>query len=118
MAAILIIEDEGLIALSARVTLEKIGHQITVTTTGKNALKIIEDAKPDLILLDIKLQGVLDGIEVASIINEKYDLPLIYMTAHSDSETLKRMEKTRYVDFLCKPFNADQLCQAITKIIK
>jgi len=78
MISIFIVEDEALVALDLKNNLERIGYSVVgIVPSGEEALEKINDLNPDLIIMDIKLQGSLDGIDTAVILNEKYDVPFI-----------------------------------------
>lgn len=107
---IMIVEDEGLVALKIKKDVERIGYDVVnVFASGEEALGGIEAARPDLILMDIKLQGEMDGIGTADHISQKYDVPVIYLTAHSEEETLRRAKITEPYGFLLKPVNEKEL---------
>ena len=107
---ILIVEDEGLVALKIKKDLERMGYDVVnIFASGEEALEGLEAARPDLILMDIKLQGEIDGIGTADHISEKYDVPVIYLTAHSEEETLRRARETEPYGYLLKPVNEKEL---------
>ena len=107
---ILIVEDEGLVALKIKKDLERMGYEVVnIFASGEEAVEGVEEARPDLILMDIKLQGEIDGIETANDISGQYDVPVIYLTAHSEEETLRRAKKTEPYGYLLKPVNEKEL---------
>lgn len=107
---IMIVEDERIIALHLRKQLEKLGYERTsVHTQGLDALKAIERDPPDIILMDIRIDGDIDGIETASGIPSNLMIPVIYLSAHSEDATLARAQKTRPYGFLIKPFSDREL---------
>ncbi|MGO9016147.1 MAG: diguanylate cyclase domain-containing protein [Dissulfurispiraceae bacterium] len=111
---ILIIEDEGVLALQIEDELLRMGHSIAgIYTSGEEALGGIGTARPDLVLMDIKLKGKMDGIETADRINKQYDIPIIYMTAHSEESTIKRAKQTDPYGYLLKPINVNELQIAV-----
>lgn len=115
---ILIVEDEGIVALSIKATLLKMGYHVCgVAPTGKKALEIIKNNSTDLVLMDIQLRGDMDGIETAGLIKQEYDIPVIYVTAHSDKETMARASGTQPSGFLTKPLADGLLKQTIEEII-
>src|SRR5439155_4043 len=82
---------ESLIAEALRNTLEKMGLIVTgVVASGEDAIARAEETSPDLVLMDIRLRGNLDGIEAAGTIHDRFDIPVIYLTAHSDDATVTR----------------------------
>ena len=107
---ILIVEDELLIAKNLSQKLEKLGYRIAgIVSSGADAIQRSEELKPDLILMDIVIKGEIDGIETAAIINQKFDIPIIYTTAYADDETLQRAENTGSYGYLLKPFKEREL---------
>lgn len=107
---IMIVEDERIIALHLRKQLERLGYERTsVHTAGYDALKAIERDPPDIILMDIRIDGDIDGIETAAGIPPHLMIPVIYLSAHSEDATLARAQKTRPYGFLIKPFSEREL---------
>ena len=114
MAKILIVEDEGILAIKTRIDLEEMGHEVMgIVDNGKDAIEIALKEKPDLILMDIVLKGSLNGIEATGKICEGNGCKIIYMTAHTDDITVEAAKRTRHVGFLFKPFEPYQLKEAI-----
>lgn len=114
---ILIVEDELLIAHMIATKLEKIGYNVLkIATSGQEALESVVQEQPDLILMDIVLQGELDGIETAAQIKSKLDVPVIFLTAYANDETLERAAQTGCYGYLIKPFK-DQELQSTVKIV-
>ncbi len=111
---ILIVEDEGLLVVQLELDLERMGHTVAgIYASGEEALQGIETARPDLVLMDIKLQGEMDGIETADHINKRYDIPIIFMTAHSEESTIERAKLTEPYGYLLKPINPRELQIAV-----
>lgn len=109
-AQILIVEDEVLIALGIQKKLEKFGYFVTgIASSGEAALAKAIELRPDLVLMDIVIQGRLDGIEAAKRIQEQFDTPVVYLTAYSDQEHLHRAKTTEPFGYLLKPFNDREL---------
>jgi signal transduction histidine kinase len=101
---LLIVEDEGVTALHLRGYLEKLGYGITeVAGSGEQALRILEQSRPDLVLMDIRLAGGLSGTQTAKIIDERFRIPVVYMTAHNDNATLEEIKATGGYGFVTKP---------------
>lgn len=110
MKRILIVEDSALVALEISETLKNLGYSVVgQAATGLEAIDMARDMKPDLVLMDIILKGDMDGIEAADRIYSNYDIPVIYLTAHSDQATLERALKTNAFGYLIKPFNDREL---------
>ncbi|MFZ4615692.1 MAG: response regulator [Rectinemataceae bacterium] len=101
---VLIVEDERIISLAASKMLENLGHRVLGRmASAEEALVLLETCKADFVLMDIHLQGRMDGIEAASIINKRWNIPLAYTSAYTDTETMERANATRPVAFLSKP---------------
>ena len=102
---VLIVEDEAVVSLHLRHELTKLGYTVAGSaTTGAQALKLIEEAFPDVILMDIHIQGDIDGIETARRIPRYMHVPVIYLTAYSEDVTLNRAGDTNPYGYLIKPF--------------
>jgi DNA-binding NarL/FixJ family response regulator len=88
---ILIVEDEMIISMELAQTLRRLGYGIAgQVTKGEDAIELAGKVKPDLVLMDIVLQGEIDGIGAAELIWNRYHIPVIFLTAHSDKATLER----------------------------
>jgi two-component system, NarL family, sensor histidine kinase UhpB len=113
-ARILIVEDEKIIAKDIESTLKRIGHESAGTVSkGEDAIELAGVIKPDLILMDITLKGELDGIEAARIINESLDIPIVYITAHQDEDTIEKTKDTNPYGYITKPLDDRDLNTAI-----
>lgn len=111
---ILIVEDDSVSALLLQRALEKNAHQIIgIADTGEKALDILEENLADIVMMDINLAGELDGIKTTEIINEKYDIPVVYLSASSDAETLNKVVGTNPSAYVIKPFNIRELNMVI-----
>lgn len=111
---IMLVEDEIIVALDVQERLETLGYQVVAhATSGAEALKLLEEEHPDLILMDVKIRGKLDGIDTASAIRENLDVPIIYLTAFADETTLQRARVTGASGYLIKPFEDRELRSAI-----
>ena len=107
---ILVVEDERIIALHLRQQLAALGYDVpNAVSTGDHALRKIEEAPPDLVLMDINLKGRLDGIATAAAIPPDYHIPVIYLTADSGDATLRRATATNPYGYLLKPFSEREL---------
>ena len=103
--SILIVEDEAIVAADLFGQLDRLGYQISgQTPRGEEAVVLARDLSPDLVLMDVRLAGPMDGVEAAQIIRRECDIPVIYLTAHSDSATLERAKLTESFGYLLKPF--------------
>ena len=86
-ANILIVEDEALVAEDLKAHIIEMHHNVSATVNrGEDALTLLEGSRPDLVLMDIVLAGNVDGIDVAQVIKERYQIPVIYLTAYTDRE--------------------------------
>ena len=104
---ILIVEDESIVALNIKNRLEALGYIIVATTSsGESAIQIAQENNPDLVLMDIKLKGVLDGIEAATQIWNRFQIPVVYLTASSAAETVERAKVTEPSCYILTPFAA------------
>jgi signal transduction histidine kinase len=109
-AKILIVEDEFLIAQGLARKLEKLGYQIIdIVASGGEAIQRTREFYPDLILMDIVIEGDCDGIETAAEIYKSYFIPVIYVTAYADEQILKRAQNTGSYGYILKPFNEREL---------
>lgn len=106
---ILIVEDEAVIAEHLKMLLENNGiDQIELAYSKDSALKAFKNYNPDLIFLDIHMENEMDGIELANHINEYFQIPFIFVTAHSDNVIIKKATQTKPAAYITKPFkNAD-----------
>ena len=116
MAKILVVEDESVVAWHVQEALQKLGHEvIKIVVTGREAIQIAAQARPHLVLMDIRLQGDIDGVAAAKTIYFQLDVPVVYLTAHADEQTLQRATETSPFGYLVKPFQEAEL-QATIKI--
>ena len=117
-AKILIVEDERIVAVDIKSSLELFDYDVLgIISTGEEVLAFVENNKPDLILMDIGLKGDMDGIETTIKINEKYQIPVIFLTAFEDEKTFQRAQKTIFSDYLIKPFEDEQLNNTIGEVL-
>lgn len=111
---ILIIEDELIISQDMTNLLTQMGYEVIGDAMDfDEAMDILERDTPDMILLDINLNGKRDGIDVAEEINKRFQIPFIFTTSYSDAATLERARNTNPVNYLVKPFKQEQLYTAI-----
>ena len=107
---ILIVEDEGITALHLRLKLEEFGYAVRgVAASGEQALDILEKDRCDLVLMDLRLAGELSGTQTAKLVQERFQIPVVYVTAYSDSATVKAIEEAGNQGFLVKPIQAENL---------
>lgn len=111
---VLVVEDSALIAEDIAYKLGKHHFEVVgICDKGEDALEFLKKNEPDLVLLDIRLAGALDGISTGYIIQKNFAIPLIYLSDLSDAETLNRAKQTRPANYLTKPFNEADLVRAI-----
>lgn len=110
----MIVEDEMLIAFDIKNTLESWGYEVPlIIGSAKEAIKICSKMSFDLIIMDIKVKGDLDGIEAADQISQKYKIPILYLSAFSDRGTLKNIRINSLFGYLKKPFINNDLHSAV-----
>jgi len=111
---IIVVEDEALVAEDIKETLVYLGYEVpAVVSSGEDALKELERINADLVLMDIMLSGDMDGIETAGIIQSRFDLPVVYLTAHADENTMERAKVSVPFGYIMKPFDVRQLHNTI-----
>lgn len=109
-AQILIVEDEEIVAVDLKIILERLGYTIpAVVASGEEALNKIEEFKPDLVLMDIVLQGDMDGIEAADRIHSRFNIPVVYASTFIDEKRIKAVKKTEAFGYILKPFEPREL---------
>lgn len=111
---ILVVEDERIVAKDIQNTLRNLGYEVpAVASTGNEAVKKAGEIKPDIVIMDIVLKGDVDGIEAASAIRSLYKIPIIYLTAYEDEETLDRAKITDPLGYILKPYEERDLHTAL-----
>ncbi len=107
---ILVVEDERIIALNLKENLESLGYVVVgIAASGEKAVEKATEFHPDLVLMDIRLQGNMDGIEAAQQIWDNFSIPVIYVTGHSDKSTLERAKVTAPFGYILKPVKEQEL---------
>ncbi|OHD69159.1 MAG: hypothetical protein A2W19_06115 [Spirochaetes bacterium RBG_16_49_21] len=119
-AAILLVEDEPVTARLIQKMLENLGYTVEgIIPSGEEAIQVLEKNRPDLVILDITLAGEIDGIETAMYINEKHNIPIIYLTANTHYSVIqKAKEKTKSYGYLLKPVKGIDLHWTISTAIR
>ncbi|MBC7185639.1 MAG: response regulator [Calditrichaeota bacterium] len=118
-AKILVVEDEQIVALDMKGMLQRLGYVVTgLAATGEQAIDKAGLTRPDLVLMDIKLRGEMDGVQAAQEIKARYGIPVIYLTANTDPETYERAMATGPVGYLQKPFELEVLAAALAKALQ
>jgi two-component system, cell cycle sensor histidine kinase and response regulator CckA len=116
---IMIVEDESIVSMQITDKLEAMGYEVVGTVrSGEEALERAEQLRPDLILMDIRLAGEIDGITAASKIRGALKVPLIYLTAQADEHTLSRAQLTMPQGYLIKPFSRSDLRTVVEKALR
>lgn len=111
---ILLVEDDDVIARVEDWRLKNLGYTVCGrATTGAEAMELVVNARPDLVLMDINIKGDVDGIETARMIKDGFKIPVVYVTSHSDGPTLERAKATHPDGFIVKPFDDKDLRVAI-----
>jgi PAS domain S-box-containing protein len=107
---ILVVEDESIVAFNLQQRLSQLGYDVpAIAVSGDECMEMFSKTQPDLVLMDIHIQGDMDGIEVASRLRETHSAPVIYLTAYSEDSTLERARQTRPYGYLLKPFSEREL---------
>src|SRR4051812_48369614 len=103
-ARILVVEDESIVALDLQSSLEHLGYEVVGTAaTGEDAVRLAETRTPDLVLMDIRLRAEMDGTAAADLIRRRFGIPVVFLTAYSDEETLRRAQISEPYGYLLKP---------------
>lgn len=113
-ANILVVEDEGIVAQEIKSRLEKTGYTVcAVAHDGEAAVTQAGERRPDLVLMDIRLKGEMDGVEAAGRIRDQFNIPVVYLTAYTDPATLERAKVMEPFGYVVKPFETRSLMVSI-----
>ena len=113
-ARLLIVEDEAIVAMDLQQRLERLGHQVVGTAaTGEAAIQRAEEVRPDITLMDIRLKGEMDGVTAAAEIDRRFGTPVVFLTAHSDAQTVQRAAAAEPFGYILKPVDDRELEIAI-----
>ncbi|MEQ9262768.1 MAG: response regulator [Owenweeksia sp.] len=111
---ILIVEDEPLIAEDIADTLKEAGYGVAgIAHNANDAIKILRNGSPSLVMLDIRIDGEIDGLMLAGIIRDQFDVPFIFLTSYTDQKTLERVKNLHPYGFIVKPFDDRELTSNI-----
>lgn len=111
---ILVVEDESIVSKDIQQSLKKLGYNIAgAAATGEKAIEIANETRPDLVLMDIMLKGDMSGIETADKIKASLGIPVIYLTAYADENTLSKAKVTEPYGYIIKPFKEIDLHTSI-----
>jgi signal transduction histidine kinase len=112
--SILIVEDEPIVAKDLQMTLRDAGFDaFAIAYSGEDAIKRASERCPDLVLMDIRIRGELDGIRTAEILRQRFGVAVVYLTAHADDATIERASATEPYGYLLKPIKAEELRTAV-----
>lgn len=111
---IMVVEDDVIIASLIESRLKKIGYAVTgIFDCGEEAITGATEHQPDLVLMDIRLRGDIDGIDAAGEITSRLGIPCVFLTSYSDRDTIERAKATKPEGFILKPFTDDALRSTI-----
>ena len=109
-SSIMLVEDELITAADIQEALEETGYRVVgVVDNGRDAITQAGKLEPDLILMDIRLKGDIDGVDTAIQIRRRFDIPVVYLTAHADDQTLERAKQAEPLGYIVKPFRDQEL---------
>ena len=112
--SVLVVEDERIVAMDLQQILTLLGYDAyAIASSANEAFARASEKRPDVVLMDIRIKGQLDGIRTAAILREKFDVPVIYLTAHADDATIARAKKTTPHGYLLKPVKSGELKSAV-----
>ena len=115
---IMIVEDEVLLSIVYQAELERIGYEVlTPVISGEEAIQLAEEERPDVILMDINLYGMLNGIETGRIIKSKYSIPIIFITGYADKKTEEQANSVSHYGYFVKPVDIVMLKPTIDKAL-
>jgi DNA-binding NtrC family response regulator len=118
MSRVLIVEDEVILAMSIQSELQDMGHEVIgIADSADRAISFLDKASPEVVLMDIVIHGAMSGIDLTSLINEKYDIPVIYGTAHTDRTTIEKANRTKHFGILYKPYDQYELNACISRAL-
>jgi CheY-like chemotaxis protein len=118
-ASVLIVEDDDILARVEDWRLKNLGYLISGrAATGAEAMEVVMNKQPDVVLMDINIRGTMDGIETAQMIKKGYNIPVVYMSSHPDDATVERAKATRPEGFIVKPFHDTDLRVALELALK
>lgn len=118
-ARILLVEDDNIIAKVVEWRLSNLGYEMCGrASTSAEALLLVAQTKPDLVLMDINIRGDVDGIETAKILRKGWNIPIVYLTSHSEGNIIERARETKPNGFILKPFEDNDLRVVIELALK
>ena len=118
-SSVLIAEDEAIVATHLAETVKKLGYKVAeVVSSGTAAVSKAAQLKPDVVLMDVRLEGEKDGVTAAQVIGARFGTPIIYVTANTDPQTVQRARATNPAGFVVKPFSEEKLRSALEKALE
>ncbi len=109
-ARVLVVEDEAPIAMFIEMMLLRLGHRVVaLASSGEDAIRLVGETRPDVVLMDIGLKGEIDGIEAAGQIQARFAIPVVFLTAYGDTHTMQRAAAAKPAGFLVKPLDEESL---------
>lgn len=114
--SVLIVEDDKLLSLVENRLISGLGYEVAGTaSSGDEAILFVKEHNPDIVVMDISLNGSLDGVEAVEKLREFTSIPVIYLSGNSDKYNYERAKKTEFTDYLVKPVTAEDLTQPLKK---
>jgi CheY-like chemotaxis protein len=111
---ILIVEDEMIVAFDIQQQLTRLGYEVCgIAVSGEQAIEVAGRHRPDLALMDIVLQGDMDGVETAETIGRRYQIPVVFLSAHADGASLQRVRHVKPRGYIVKPFSERELSATV-----
>jgi CheY-like chemotaxis protein len=118
MAKIIVVEDEAIVAMATRMMLSNLSHEIVIVVAlAEQAITETNNSEVDLILMDIKLKGEMDGIHAAEEIRKNKNIPILFVTGNSDAKTKLRIEKISNASILQKPVMIEDLKHSLNLLL-
>tara|TARA_R110002126_G_scaffold42758_3_gene123063 strand:- start:11613 stop:11978 length:366 start_codon:yes stop_codon:yes gene_type:complete len=115
---VLIVEDDMIISLVVENMVKELGHTVVgKAVSGEEAVKLAREQKPDILLMDIRLKGEMDGIDTVAKIEESINPKVIYLTGNSDRLNFERAQNTNFVDLIVKPFTIGDLDKSLKLVV-
>lgn len=115
---IAVVEDEGIVAMDISKCLTGLGYEVVfVADSGEKAIENLGTLPADMILMDVELKGQMNGLDTAVLVKEKYNIPVVFLTAFEDEITLKRINKISSGGFLVKPFEDEELKKTVESVL-
>ncbi len=115
---ILVVEDENIIAKDIQSTLKGFGYHVCgVASSGEESIDKASQIRPDLVLMDIRLRGTMDGIYAAKEIQSLMNIPVIFLTANGDEHTMKKIDRSKPFGYIHKPFEEKELRYTIENVL-